>query len=67
MKVFALICSVGVSSGYKELIGLYTTVEKAEESKKKNIKETIRGEWHYSIKEVEVDKEICEIYDEWGQ
>ena len=66
MKVFALICSVGVSSGYKELIGLYSTKEKAEETKKKNARKTIRGEWHYSIKEVEVDKDLCKVYDEWG-
>lgn len=65
MKVYALIFSVGISSGYKELIGLYSTEEKAEEIKRKHMKETAHSEWHYSIKAAEVDKEICEVYDEW--
>ena len=65
MKVFALIFTVGISSGYKELIGLYSTAEKAEESKRKHMKKTANTEWHYSVKEIRVDKEVCEVYVEW--
>lgn len=65
MKIYALILKVGISSGYEELIGLYSTVEKAEEIKKKDMKKTAHAEWHYSIKEIKVDKEIREVYNEW--
>lgn len=65
MIVFALICSVGVSTGYKELIGLYSTQEKAEEMKQVDMRKTIRGEWHYSIKPVEINKTLKITYDEW--
>lgn len=65
MTVFVLICSEGVSTGYHELIGLYSTQEKAEEMKQVDMLKTIRGEWHYSIKPVEIDKTLKIIYDEW--
>ena len=65
MKVFALTCKVGLSTGYKELIGLYSTKEKAEEAKQHEMKENVLGEWHYSIKEVEIDRPLKIIYDEW--
>ena len=65
MIVFALICTVGFSTGYKQLIGLYSTKEKAEEAKQNDARKTIRGEWHYSIKEVTIDKTLKIVYDEW--
>ena len=65
MKVFALTCKIGLSTGHKELVGLYSTKEKAEEAKQDEMEKTIRGEWHYSIKEIEVDQLLKIIYDEW--
>lgn len=67
-KVFLLIYSTGCSTGYEELIGIYSTMIKAEEAKKNDMrspKHLIRGEWEYSIKEVEMNKEINHIFTEW--
>lgn len=66
MKVYALIYTAGCSTGYKEFIGIYSTKEKAEEVKTNDMKKPFRNwEQDYSIKEIEVDKEICEVYVEW--
>lgn len=58
MKVYALIFKIGISSGYEELIGLFDDIEKAEKSKRKHIEKNTYMEHHYSIQEIELNKEI---------
>ena len=68
MRVFALIYSTGCSTGYKELVGIYSSAEKAEVAKRNDMRSSdhpIRGEWGYSIKEVEVDTALNHVFDEW--
>lgn len=65
MKVFALIFTVGLTSGHTELIGIYDSKERAEEIKRKHIKENAHAEHHYKIKEIEINKTINEVYREW--
>ena len=65
MKVYAVIYSVGLSSGYNELVGVYSTIEKAEEIKKTDMKRRCRNDWHYSITPITIDKTVNEVYQEW--
>lgn len=65
MKVYALIFEIGISSGHTELIGLFDDTEKAEKSKRKHMKKFAHMEHHYSIKEVELNKEINYTMAEW--
>ncbi len=65
MKVYALIFKIGISSGHEELIGLFDDIEKTEKSKRKHMKEFSYMGHHYSIKEVELNKEINYIMAEW--
>ena len=66
MTVYAVIYTVGLYSGYKELIGVYRTIEKAESMKQLDMKHhSIRSEFGYSIKPIEIDKTVNEVYQEW--
>ena len=63
--MFALIYSVGVSTGYHKLIGLYTTKEKAEEEKQRDMQNGANFEWNYSIEEIAIDNPVNIVFDEW--
>lgn len=67
MKVFVLQYEVGISSGYKELIGIYSSMEELEKGKAKDKEEhyACRLLEKYSIKEIEIDKNINIVYCEW--
>ena len=65
MKVYALVFEIGIMSGHKELIGVYSTIEKAVENKKRHQKKTYDSDRHYSINEIEIDKTVNVIYQEW--
>lgn len=65
MKIYALIFKIGISSGYEELIGMFDSTEKAEESKSKHMKKHAHAEHHYSIKEIELNTEINYTITEW--
>ena len=68
MKVYVLTYTVGLSSGFSELVGIYSTKEKAEQAKKRDMSEiTIRFrlEDNYSIDEIELDKAINYTYADW--
>ena len=65
MKVFALVFTIGLSSGYKKVIGLYSTKQKVEEKAKKHMKENGHAKHHYKIKEIEIDKEVNITLAEW--
>ena len=65
MKVFALVFTIGLSSCYEELIGLYSTKEKAEEKAEKHMKKNGHAKHHYEIKEIEIDKEVNITLAEW--
>ena len=65
MKVFALVFTIGISSGYEELIGLYSTKEKTEEKAEKHMKKNGHTKHHYKIKEIEIDKEVNITLAEW--
>lgn len=63
--MFALTFTMGISSGYSKLIGLYTTKEKAEKEKERDMKKTANSEWNYSITEIAIDKPVNITYNEW--
>lgn len=65
MKVYALIFKIGISSGYEKLIGMFDSTEKAEKSKSRHMKKYGNAEYHYSIKEIELNKEINYTIVEW--
>lgn len=65
MEVYLLIFEVGLSSGYKKLLGIFETKEKAEEIMEKHMKKHCYSKHHYSIKDVEVNKETNIIFAEW--
>lgn len=65
MKVFALIFTIGISSGSETLIGLFNTKEKAEEKTEKHMKKNGHAKHHYKIKEIEIDKEVNITIAEW--
>lgn len=65
MKIYALIFEIGISSGYEELIGMFDSIEKAEEAKSRHMQRYAHAEHHYSIKEIELNTEINYIITEW--
>ena len=65
MKVFALTLTVGIASGSATLLGLFSTVEKAEATKQKHSKAHGYGEYHYDITDLELDKELDITIAEW--
>ena len=65
MKVYALIFTIGLSSGYEELIGIYDTTEKVEKIKEKHMKKNGHAKHHYKIKEIEINKEVNITIAEW--
>lgn len=66
MKVYAVIYTVGLYSGYKELVGIYSTIEKANSMAQLDMKHHgMRTEFGYSISPIEIDKTVNEVYQEW--
>ena len=65
MKVYVLIFTIGLSSGYKELIGIYDTTERAEEIKEKHMKKNGHANHHYKIEAIEINKTINNVFMEW--
>lgn len=67
MKIYVLRYEVGVSSGYNELIGIYSSMEELEKGKEKDKEEyyACRISGNYLIKEIEIDKNINIVYCEW--
>ena len=65
MKVYALIFEVGISSGHRELIRIFDNATKAELSLKAHIKKYGYRAYHYSIKEIEINKEINYTIADW--
>lgn len=63
--VYAVIYTVGYSSGHKELIGIYSTEVKAKKMQQVDMKQNCRNEWNYSIKPIKIDKTVNEVYQEW--
>lgn len=66
MQLYALVYTVGLYSGFKELIGVYSSKDKAEKMKQLNMKSNgIRSERGYSIHPIEIDKTVNTVYQEW--
>ena len=65
MKVFALIYTIGISSGSETLIGLFSTEEKAEEKREKHMRKSGDSIRHYEIEEIEIDKEVNITLADW--
>lgn len=65
MEVYALTYTVGYYSGYKELVGVYSTKDKAEKAKQFDMKQNGRNEWNYKINPLHVDKTVKETFMEW--
>lgn len=67
MKVYALCYKVGVSGGYEEIIGIYNSIEELEKGKIKDKEEyyTCRLNGEYFVEEIEINKNINKVYNEW--
>lgn len=67
MEVYVLTFEVGLSSGHKDLIGIYATEEKAEEALERHMRmrKYCYGRYHYSINEIELNKEVNITFAEW--
>ena len=67
MKVYVLRYEVGISSGYHELIGIYSSIEELEKGKAKDKEKyyTCRISGNYLIEEIEINKNINKVYCEW--
>lgn len=65
MTVFALTFVVGVSSGMETFLGLFSTIEKAEEIADKHARKMSYTKDHYRIEKIEIDKETNIIIAEW--
>ena len=65
MKVYALVFTIGISSGSETLLGLFSTPEKAEAVKMKHSKNCGYALHHYEITELELDKETNITFAEW--
>ena len=65
MKVYALVFTIGISSGSETLLGLFSTTEKAEAVKMKHSKKCGYALHHYEITELELDKETNITFAEW--
>ena len=65
MKVFALIFTIGISSGSETLLGLFSTKEKAEEKAEIHAKKYGHTKYHYRKEEIEIDKDINIMIAQW--
>ena len=65
MKVYALVFTIGISSGSETLLGLFSAPEKAEAVKMKHSKKCGYALHHYEITELELDKETNITLTEW--
>lgn len=65
MNIYAAVFTIGLSSGYKELIGVYDDRDKAEESINKHMRKDYYNRDHYSIHEIELNKEENITFAEW--
>ena len=65
MKVYALVFTIGISSGYKQLIGIYDDWNKANEALDKDMKICCHANHHYSIHEIELNEEVNITFAEW--
>ena len=67
MKVYILCYEVGISNGYKEIIGIYNSMKELEKGKAKDKEEyyACRVSGKYLIKEIEINKNINIVYCEW--
>ena len=65
MKIYALDYWMGISSGERKLIGFFESEEKAKAVEERLSKEKPYTKNHYSIIEIELNKEIDYVYAEW--
>ena len=67
MKIFVLCYKTGVSVGYKEIIGIYNSMEELEKGKMKDKEEyyACRLNGEYFIEVIEINKNINRVYNVW--
>lgn len=65
MQVYAVTYTVGFYAGHKELIGIYSTAEKAIQAKQADMQRNNHNPLGYAIKSIEIDKTVNEVYQEW--
>lgn len=63
--VYAVLYACNYASGYKELIGVYDTKQRAEEARNQDIEQTVRPVWNYAIKPITINKTVNITYMEW--
>ena len=65
MNVYALIFEDGIESGYERLIGIYDSIQKAEETMEKDMNERCYSRRHYRIGEIELNRKVNITISEW--
>lgn len=67
MEVYTLTYTVGLSSGFRELIGIYDSIESLEKGKERDMRDNNRmfNEQKYSMRHFKLNKNINEIFMEW--
>ena len=65
MKVYILTFEVGISSGHKELIGIYESEEKVEEALTKHMWKYGFNRHDYYTTEIELNKEVNITFADW--
>lgn len=65
MTVCALVFTIGISSGYKKLIGIYDDWDMAKEALNKHMEKSGYGIHHYSMHEIELNTEENITFAEW--
>lgn len=65
MKVYGLTFEEGIESGHVRLLGIYESIERAEDVVEKHMHKSICSKLHYRIDEFELNKEIDITIAEW--
>lgn len=65
MIVYALIFTVGISSGSSTFMGIYDNEEKAAEIRDKHSKKFGYTLYHYTITPIKINEELDKVFQEW--
>ena len=65
VNVYILTFEIGISSGYKQLLGIYETKEKAEEVLEKHMRTNFSSRRNYFVNALELNKEVNITISEW--
>lgn len=65
MILYVLTLEIGISSGCNHFLGIYDSVEKAEEMREKHLRKYGCVRDHYIVSEVGLNEEVDIVFAEW--